>query len=154
MLYVKPTSSTPFTTTNFVDNAWNHIVVVRNNSTYSVYINGVAETESGTANYYTHSDSKLWLLNRSTDTSYAANAGISDFRIYAKALSAADAKELYNTAASVDSGQNMGCFEYTESNYSTTISKTGTINASTFEETSEATICKTGTITANQIIET
>lgn len=153
LLYVRTTSSKPFTTTNFVTDEWNHIVVVRNDSTYSVYINGVAESESGSNNYYAHSASKLWLLNRSTNNTYAANAGISDFRIYAKALSASDAKELYDTAAFVDSGQNIEGFEFTETNYPTTISKAGIINASDFEETNEATICKTGTITANQILE-
>ena len=155
LLYVKPgAAATPFTTTNFTDNAWNHIVVIRNSSTYSVYINGIAETESGATNYYTHGVSKLWLLNRYSDSNYAADAGISDFRIYGRALSVSDVKDLYSTSASVDSGQNMNGFEFTESNYPLNISKTGIINASDFEETNEATICKTGTITANQIIET
>ncbi len=154
LLYVRTTSTKPFTTTNFVTNEWNHIVVVRNDSTYSVYINGVAESESGSNNYYAHSASKLWLLNRSTNSTYAANAGISDFRVYGKALSASEVKDLYSTSASIDSGQNMEGFEYIESNYPLNISKTGIISASEFEETNEATICKTGTITANQIIET
>jgi hypothetical protein len=155
LLYVKPgAAATPFTTTNFTDNAWNHIVVIRNSSTYSVYINGIAETESGATEYYAHGISKLWLLNRYTNSNYAADAGISDFRIYGRALSVSDVKDLYSTSASVDSGQNMKGFEFTESDYPLNISKTGIINASDFEETNEATICKTGTITANQIIET
>lgn len=154
LLYVRAESSKPFTTTNFVTDEWNHIVVVRNGSTYSVYINGVAESESGSNNYYSHGTSKLWLLNRYTNSTYAANAGISDFRVYGKALSSSEVKDLYSTSASIDSGQNMEGFEYIESNYPLNISKTGIISASTFEETNEATICKTGTITANQIIET
>jgi len=40
LIYVSPTSSTPFSTTNFITNKWNHIVAIRNGTSYSLYING------------------------------------------------------------------------------------------------------------------
>ena len=153
LLYVSTSSSAPFTTTNFISDGWNHIVVVRNGSTYSAYINGIAETRSGSNNYYQHTASKLWLLNRNTNNTYAANASISDFRVYASALSASDIKDLYNSPAFVDKGQTFGGFEFTETNMPQSIAKTGIINGTAFEETTEATIGKDGTITANQILE-
>jgi hypothetical protein len=107
LLYVVPTSSKPFTTTHFVNNEWNHIVVIRNDTTYKAYINGIAETQSGSNNYYSHSAAKLWLLNRSTNNKYAANTSISDFRVYATELSDKDIKELYDTSAIIDNKGNL-----------------------------------------------
>lgn len=153
LLYVNPANATPFTTTNFITDEWNHVVAIRNGSSYSVYINGVAETQSGSSNYYQHTASKLWLLNRNTNSNYAANASISDFRVYASVLSASDVMNLYNSPAFVAKGQTFGGFEFTETNMPLSIAKTGIINGTAFEETTEATICKTGTITANQILE-
>ena len=154
LLYVKSDAAAkPFTTTNFISDGWNHIVAIRNDSTYSAYINGVQETQSGDSNRYLHNASKLWLLNRSNNSTYAANASISDFRVYASVLSASDVMNLYNSPAFVAKGQTFGGFEFTETNMPSSIAKTGIINGTVFEETTEATIGKDGTITANQILE-
>lgn len=96
--YACLTSSAGFTLTNFVNNEWNHIVVIRNDSTYKLYINGIEETRNGANNYYIHNGNKMWFLNRNYNNNYAANASISDFRIYATALSEKDILELYNTS--------------------------------------------------------
>jgi hypothetical protein len=142
-LYVSTSSSAPFTTTNFISDGWNHIVVVRNGSTYSAYINGIAETRSGSNNYYQHTASKLWLLNRNTNNTYAANASISDFRVYASALSASDIKDLYNSPAFVDKGSTFGCFQASEVGlYPGRIQKNGISSFDYVERGTEASIYK------------
>lgn len=156
LLYVNPTSSSPFTTTNFTTNEWNHIVVIRNGSSYSVYINGVAETQSGSSNYYAHNVSKLWLLNRSYNNNYAANASISDFRIYATALSAEDILQLYQVSGKIDNKKNLHCFELEEHNTSdnTKLFKTGVFRAGEFNEIdNNIKIKKDLDVDSNQLIE-
>lgn len=106
LIYVCPTSAAGFTTTHFVNDNWNHIVAIRTNDTYQLYVNGQPETQNGANNYYLHNISTPWLLNRNYNNSYAANTTISDFRIYCTALSADDIKELYNTSKLVDSQGN------------------------------------------------
>lgn len=143
LLYVNPASAKPFTTTNFITDEWNHIVVIRNGSTWSAYINGVAETQSGSNNYYSHSASKLWLLNRNTNSNYAANASISDFRVYASVLSASDVMNLYNSPAFVDKGSNFGCFQASEVDlYHGVIKKNGISSFDYIERGTEASIYK------------
>ena len=135
LLYVVTTSSPPFTTTNFVNNEWNHIVIVRNGTIYKAYINGIAETQSGSNNYYGHSVAKLWLLNRSTNNTYAANTSISDFRVYATELSEEDILALYNNPANIDNQGDMFSFEFDE------------------EETNKQQILQSGITKINNFIE-
>ena len=143
LLYVRTASSTPFTTAHFISDEWNHIAVVRNDSTYSVYINGIQESESTGNNYYAHNASKLWILNRSYNNNYAANASISDFRIYGKALSSSEVKDLYSTAAIVDKDGNFSSFQLSElGSYHCTIQKNGTTNFDYIERDTEASIYK------------
>ena len=67
-----------------------------------MYIDGVLqENRSDINNYWSYSDSMLEIGNRSNGTSYPWKGQISDFRVYATALSAEDIKELYNTSAYV-----------------------------------------------------
>ena len=111
--YNTKTSKNLFNLDNFTADAWNHVVVTKNGTTYGMYINGIAKTTSSTANYYTHT-TDLWLLNRNANTSYAANASISDFRVYATLLSAEDIQELYLTEARVDNGENIQAYNFSE----------------------------------------
>ena len=101
-LYVCTSSSTPFKTTKFTNNEWNHIVAIRNGDDYSVYINGESISRFGTSNYYTHNASKLWILNRSYNTNYGATAYLSDLRIYSTILSQNDVLELYKVSGKID----------------------------------------------------
>ena len=107
LIYPFISSASGFSTTHFINNEWNHIVVVRNNTSYQVYVNGEAETQNGANNNYLHGAAQLWLLNRSNNNSYAANTTMSDVRVYCTALSADDVKELYNTSASIDNKGNI-----------------------------------------------
>ena len=91
-------SQNKFTKNNWKNSDWNHIVVVRDGSTYKMYINGEAETQSGTADYWSHSASTITVGGREENAAMW-NGNISDFRIYSTALSADDIKELYNTSA-------------------------------------------------------
>ena len=101
--YVYPlTSSAGFTLNNFINNTWNHVVVVRSGSNFQLYINGIEETRNGASNSYLHNNSKLYLLNRNYNNNYAGNASIHDFRLYVTALTAKQVQELYNTSMIVD----------------------------------------------------
>lgn len=93
-------SQNKFTKNNWKNSDWNHVVVVRDGSTYKMYINGEAETQSGTADYWNHSASTITVGGREENAAMW-NGNISDFRIYSTALSADDIKELYNTSAYV-----------------------------------------------------
>lgn len=135
VLTAQPSSGGLFNMTNFKNNKWNHIVVIRNNTSYSVYINGISETRTSTNNYYTHTASKLWLLNRSYNNNYAANTIISDIRIYATELSSKDILELYNNSVNIDNTGNMFSYRFDE------------------ESVSQQKILKTGVVKINNLIE-
>lgn len=110
LLYMNSKASTAgFTTTHWKDDNWNHVVVTYDGTTRKAYINGEAETQSGASNYYIHNADNCWLWNRSYNNSYPFNGSLSDFRIYATALSADDVKSLYqNEAAFDDQGNILG----------------------------------------------
>ena len=95
-------SQNKFTKNNWKNSDWNHVVVVRDGSTYKMYINGEVETQSGTADYWTHSASTITVGGREENAAMW-NGNISDFRIYSTALSADDIKELYNTSCIINS---------------------------------------------------
>lgn len=114
LIYVNPTSSTPFSTTNFITNEWNHIVAIRNGTSYSLYINGQPEVQSGRNNYYIHNGTNLWLFNRNSNNNYAADASMSDVRIYSTILSAEDILELYNTSAYICDSNVMKGYKFSE----------------------------------------
>ena len=104
LLYMNSKASTAgFTTTHWIDDDWNHVVVTYDGTTRKVYINGEAETQSGASNYYIHNADNCWLWNRSYNNNYPFNGSLSDFRIYATALSADDVKSLYQNCATIDS---------------------------------------------------
>lgn len=95
-------SQNKFTKNNWKNSDWNHVVVVRDGSTYKMYINGEVETQSGTTDYWNHSASTITVGGREENAAMW-NGNISDFRIYATALSADDIKELYNTSCIINS---------------------------------------------------
>lgn len=96
--------------------SWHHIVMVFNVGTITWYTNGVATTTSNVSSRTTQFTDYIALGNSYTGTSWNTNfvGSISDFRIYATALSNADIKELYNTAMSIDKAGNIYTYEYKE----------------------------------------
>ena len=94
--------TTIFKTTLFSVNQWNHIVVTKNGTARSLYINGqAAEIDSSRTDSWTHSANYLMIGRRNANTSYMFSGNISDFRMYATALTAQQVLELYQTPISL-----------------------------------------------------
>lgn len=92
-------------------NQWYHFVFVHSSSDSKLYIDGTLIGTGSTAsipsgNYYVGS----W---RDT-TSQNFEGQMSDFRIYATALSADDVKELYSSSASIANNGTVMCYEFNE----------------------------------------
>lgn len=96
-----------FSMSTFNDNEWNFIAIIRQDSTFKMYINGVEVTSKGGSNYWIHNKNTLYLYNRSYNNNYGAEAYLSDFRIYATALSAQDILSLYHNSAFIDEQGNI-----------------------------------------------
>ena len=87
------------------DANWHHVVVVRNGSSIKAYVDGVLKY-NGTATIASLAFDGSFRIGRDTRTgSTAFGGGMSDFRLYATALSDSDILELYNAPAAID---NMG----------------------------------------------
>lgn len=103
-----------FTISQFTVDKWYHIVVQYNSnkSDVQLYINGVAQTTRGDGDSWNHTTSTLMLGKRSTGSTI--NAYISDFRLYATALSEEDIQKLYNTSASIANNGVLMSYEFAE----------------------------------------
>ena len=106
---------TTYKNTNFTINEWNHIVVVkRNSTTVELYINGILQPQHSTTDSWTTGViDKLSLAARPNGTNLMS-CQLSDFRIYATALSADDVKSLYQNSAYIDSSGNVYGAVYSE----------------------------------------
>ena len=132
--WISPTSAPGYSLSSFKDDAWNHIVAIRDNNTFLLYINGIQITANGSNNNWGHTSTKTYLLNRNTNTTYAATASISDFRIYTTILTEAQIKELYNTTVTVDKIGNVYCRENIEQDNQLLINKKGQYIVNTVKE--------------------
>ena len=91
---------------------WHHYVMVGNGSTSLLYLDG---NLYGTAlTYKSITGSSIYLNGWDSSSSYNFNGYMSDFRIYATALSASDIKELYQIPISIDKSGNVFAMEFTE----------------------------------------
>lgn len=80
-------------------NTWHHFAMVGNGSSTLLYVDG---SLYGTAKTYKPlTGTTIYINGWDSGTSYKTNGYISDFRIYATALSASDIKELYNAPISI-----------------------------------------------------
>lgn len=98
------------------DNVWQHVCIVKNGtSDLKVYINGVQKFSS-TATLSAKTFPTTYRIGRDTrsgdGTPYHGN--MSDFRIYATALTAEQVLELYNTSATIDNKGNIYARELVE----------------------------------------
>ena len=94
-------------------NVWHHYVMTGNGTKCYVYLDGVLWAEAKT--YKAISGTSIYINGWDSGTSYCSNnTNISDFRIYATALSADDVKELYQIAASIDNHGNVHAYEVVE----------------------------------------
>lgn len=105
-------------------NEWHHIVVTYNGLKVCIYLDGVLDVEktwftTKTSVTY-HASNTVWLKAEAGTSAtapastYNTETSLSDFRFYASVLSAADVKELYNLAASIDNSGKMYCLSYNE----------------------------------------
>ena len=113
------------------DGIWQHVCITKKGtSDIKVYINGVQKWSStATHNNLTFPTTfRIGRDIRSNDgTPYKGL--ISDFRIYATALSADDIKQLYQVGAKVDNLGNWHTFEFTENSSIAKVKKTGITQA-------------------------
>ena len=112
--YVANTSNT-----NLLDGNWHMLTMTYNSSQVLRYVDGVLRTEaSQNATGTIDRPNDRFVFGRGASTGYyCKEAYLSDARIYATALSAADVKALYEVGAKVDNLQNLHTFEIKETNH-------------------------------------
>lgn len=150
--YIPGTTST---ITSPPGNMWHHMVQVGDGSTVKLYMDGVLYGQAKTFKGIT--GTTLILNGWHTDTNYKlANAKLSDFRIYATALSAEDVRQLYQVGASIDNIGNVHSYEIDEtSTTKTKLSKTGIFETEELiEGNDKAIIEKDVDMNINEFIET
>ena len=87
-------------------NVWHHYVMIGNGTKCYVYLDGELWAEAKT--YKAISGTSIYINGWNSTTDYCSdNTDISDFRIYATALSADDVKSLYQNSAYIDSSGNV-----------------------------------------------
>lgn len=138
------------------DNVWQHVCITKNGtSDIKVYINGVLKWSS-TATHSNLTFPTTFRIGRDTRSGDGTpyKGLMSDFRIYATALSEADIKALYNISANVDNLGNFYSFEFVEDDRKS-IDKNGITHTSELYEYNEinASIKDSGVYNANSFIE-
>ena len=102
-------------------NSWHMLTGTFDKTNVKIYIDGVLKTTTATnsTNGISYPSGNVIFVGaeaagNTTPASTAYIGNISDFRIYATALSAADILELYQTAASIDNKGNIYTYEVME----------------------------------------
>lgn len=101
-------------------NTWYHIVITwDSNYLIKKYVNGeLIATNNDTNNKRLDTYKSLHnyhcIGNESSNTSYAGNFNVSDFRIYSTALSQNSIKDLYSSSISIDKNGNLYSYELRE----------------------------------------
>ena len=92
---------------------WHQYAMVADGTNNKLYIDGEYKGKAKT--YKGITGTQMYISGWKNDTQYKWNGGnMSDFRIYATALSDADVKELYQTSALIDNKNNMLAYEFIE----------------------------------------
>lgn len=112
---------------------WNMVTMVRNDTGTKFYINGEFKVNGSTRGSIPSGDYFIGAWKTATQQNYRGY--FSDARIYATALSDANIKELYDTAASIDNGGNLHDFECVEDKVDKgQVQKTGIVKTNEFVE--------------------
>lgn len=90
---------------------WIHFVAVYDGANLHVYRNSIYEGKKAFTGLVTLANLSVGI---GYGVSYFTNGNVSDFRIYATALSADDIKALYNTPISIDDKNTLHCTEIIE----------------------------------------
>ena len=98
-------------TTPYVFGEWTHFCFVHNDSDSKLYVNGELKITGSSINI---PSGNYYIGAWSVSTSQNYDGLMSDFRIYATALSANDVMALYKNAGYVDSDGNVYAYEMTE----------------------------------------
>ena len=98
-------------TTPYEFNKWNHFCFVHTDADSKLYVNGELKITGTSANIPT---GNYFIGSWSTATSQNYEGQMSDFRIYATALSAEDILDLYHTSANIDNLGGVHGFEFEE----------------------------------------
>ena len=107
-------NNNPFGSISSADylNSWHHFVVTGDGTTTKLYIDGQFKANATTYKAITGSD--LILNGWNTANDYNFNGPLSDFRLYATALSATDILELYNSPINFNKHSVMTQGEFVE----------------------------------------
>lgn len=111
-----------FPTAALTAGSWHHVVVTNegaspSNVTRKLYIDGVEQTPTTTDNYWGMNSQDILQVGARTYNiaNYPGlNGLISDFRLYAAALTDKDVLDLYENSATVDNFGNLHCYEAKE----------------------------------------
>lgn len=89
--------------TTFTDNVWHHVAIIKTSSTDTddVYIDGEFVEIGTVKDHFTHQTDIFCMTGRSYSAPCKMSCYISDFRMYATALSLDDVKALYEAPVSV-----------------------------------------------------
>lgn len=90
------------------------ITIVRADDGILLYINGKLQDYHSITDHWPGGMTDKFTIGCRSNYTTLLNGNLSDFRIYATALSAEDVKELYNVSASVDRKNNFYTYEYNE----------------------------------------
>jgi len=117
--YIKVASTNvygTYTTKILTDNVWHHVVFTFSNGVVTMYIDGaqVGTTDHSSTGASLTMSSTNWHLAGYMASSESFLGSLSDFRVYATALSADDIKALYTDAGYVDKNGNFHAYEFVE----------------------------------------
>ena len=91
---------------------WTHVVFTKQDNVVKLYVNGVLANEGTSSTSVPDND--YWIGSWNSSSAQNFEGRMSDFRIYATALSATQVAELYNTAVSVANNGTLMGYELVE----------------------------------------
>ena len=102
--------------TSFVDGKWHFFIITFNNGVFKCFIDGIQIDSDVTKSIsaITFADNEYYVIATSRNGTEYFVGNLSDFRIYATALSAEDIQKLYTVSASIDSNGNAYSAAYME----------------------------------------